>query len=99
MKEVIGFSARYNVALNHAGVKLGKPVSKVDRWTLKSTDIEILNKIGSSSNFGEVCEALNKRTNTKVIVRSYTGKLPGSLNVFLLEAEVLKQCNHFNIAR
>ena len=99
VKELVSFAAQYNVAMNLAGVVLQKPVSKVDRWTMKSTDIEILNNIGSSSHFGEVCEALDKRTNTKVITRSYAGTIPKSLNAFLLEAEVLKQCSHFNLVR
>lgn len=85
--------------MNSAGVILQNPVSKVDRWVIKTEDIQIEDKIGSCSHFGGIFEAVDKRTNEKVTARSYDSTTPESLNTFLMEAEVLKQCSHSNIAR
>ena len=59
------------IPLDSSGTLLQNPVSNVDRWTMKCTDFEMLKKIGSSySHSGEIGEALDKRTNKKVITHS-----------------------------
>lgn len=67
---------------------------------MKHTDFEILKKMGTSYSYtGQIYEATDKRTNKRVITRSYDGTIPESLNAFLLDVEVLKQCDQSNIAR
>ena len=99
MKELVDFCTTRAIKVNFAGVILQKPVSKVDKWTMKHTDIEVLNKFGSCSHFGEIGEALDKRSSQRVTFRSYAGTRPESINEFLLEAEMLKLCNHINVIR
>ena len=99
MKELIDFCTTSGVGVNYAGMILRNPVSRIDRWTMKNEDIEILKKIASCSYSGEICEALDKRTNQKVTVKSYAGTIRESFNEFLSEAEVLKLCNHANVIR
>ena len=97
---LINYLITTGIPLDSSGTVLWNPVSNVDRWTMKCTDFEMLKKIGTSySHSGEIYEALDKRTNKRVITRSYDGMSPESLNAFLLEAEVLKRCNQSNIAK
>ena len=97
---LINYLVTSGILLDSSGTVLRNPVSNVDRWTMKCTDFEKLKKIGTSYSYsGEIYEALDKRTNKKVITRSYDGMNPKSLNAFLLEAEVLKRCNQSNIVR
>lgn len=68
---------------------------------MKHTDFEIFKKMGTSYSYtGQIYEAMDKRTNKRVITRSYDGTIPESLNAFqnLLDVEVLKRCNQSNIA-
>ena len=99
MKELIDFCTTSGVGVNYAGMILQNPISRIDRWTMKHKDIEILKKMGSCSHSGEMCEALDKRTNQKVTAKSYAGTKQESFNEFLSEAEVLKLCNHANVTR
>ena len=97
---LINYLVTSGIPVDSSGTVLQNPVSNVDRWTVKCADFEKLKKIGTSySHSGEVYEALDKCTNKRVIIRSYDGMNPESLNAFLLEAEVLKRCNQSNIAR
>ena len=96
---LIDYLVTSGIDLDSAGTILQNAVSKVDRWTMKHTDLEILNKIGSCGYSGEISTALDKRTNQRVTIRSYEGMSPESLNTFLLDAEVLKRCNQFNVVR
>ena len=85
--------------MDSSGAVLRNPVNKDDRWTMKHTDFEILERMGTSYSFsGQIHEAMDKRTNKRVITRSYDGTIPESLNAFLLDVEVLKRCNQSNIA-
>ena len=99
MKELIDFCTTSGIEVNYAGIILRNPVSRIDKWTMKQTDIDILKKMGSCSHFGELCEALDKRTNQRVTAKSYAGTRQESFNEFLSEAEVLKLCNHTNVTR
>ena len=99
MKRLLNFCVKRSIEINSKGVVLRQPVSKVDKWTMKNTDIEILNKFGSCSHFGEIGEALDKRSNQRVTAKSYVGTNPQSLNEFLFETEMLKLCHHLNITR
>ena len=97
---LINYLVTSGVPLDSSGTVLRNPVSNDDRWTIKYADFEMLKIIGTSYSFsGEIGEALDKRTNKKVIIRSYDGTNPESLNAFLLEVEVLKRCNQSNIMR
>ena len=97
---LINYLVTSGIPLDSSGTVLWNHVSSDDRWTMKCADFETLKKIGPSySYYGEVGEALDKRTNKRVITRSYDGMSPESLNAFLLEAEVLKRCNQSNIVR
>lgn len=97
---LINYLITSGVPLDSSGTVLRNPVSNVDKWTMKCTDLEMVKKIGTSYTYsGEIFEALHKRTNKRVMTRSYDGTIPESLNAFLLEAEVLKRCNQSNIAR
>ena len=99
MKELINFCTLSAIAVNSERVILQNPVSRIDKWAMKHTDIEILKKMGSCNHSGEICEALDKRTKQKVMVKSYAGTRQESFNEFLLEAEMLKLCNHINVTR
>ena len=99
MKAFVNFYVTREKQLGSVGAILQNPINKTDKWTMKYTGIEVLNKLGNCSHFGEICEALDKRTNQRVTVRSYTGLRPESLNAFLLDAEALKQCDHQNVVR
>ena len=96
---LIDYLVTSGIHLDSAGTILQTPVTKVDRWAMKNTDFEILHKIGSIGYLGGICEALDKRTNQRVTIRSYAGKNPESLNTFLLDVEVLKRCNQINVVR
>ena len=99
LKELIDFYVTHGKQLGNAGETLLTPVSKLDKWTMSYTDIEVQKKIGYSNHFGEIREALDKRTSAKVIIKSYAGDRPESINEFLLEAEVLKQCYNPNVVQ
>ena len=99
LKELIDFYIIHGEQLSSVGETILTPVSKFDKWTMNYADIEVQKKIGNSSHFGEICEALDKRTGAKAIIKSYAGNRPESINEFLLEAEVLKQCNSPNVVR
>ena len=97
---LINYLVTSGIPLDSSDRVVRNPVSNDDRWTMKCADFEMLKTIGTSYSYsGEVGEALDKRKKKRVITRSYDGMNPESLNVFLLEAEVLKRCNQSNIVR
>lgn len=99
MKEIIDFFVTQKIPLIKNGETIQIPVSKFDRWVMKCTDVKILKATGNATMFGEIYEGLHKRTNEKVSIKSYAGNGRESINVFHLEAEVLKCCNHLNVVR
>lgn len=78
------------------GDRLLQYVSKKDKWMIKYAEIDIQRRIGTST-FGDVCIGLYAKR--RVSVKTYAGDRAKSINQFLLEAEVLKQYSHPNIAR
>ena len=99
MKELIYFYVTQGKPLSKARDILQNPVSRRDKWVIKGADIEITRKTRAGTMFGEIFEGLDKGTNQKVTIGSYAGNSRKSINAFLLEAEVLKKCNHSNIVR
>lgn len=53
-------------------------------------------RIGTSA-FGDMC--IGSYAQRKVSVKTYAGDKARSINQFLLEVEVLKECSHPNVAR
>lgn len=95
--ELIGFYTSSGVVLSQTiGDRLLQYVGKKDKWMIKYTEIDIQRRIGTSA-FGDVCIALYAQR--RVSVKTYTGDRAKSINQFLLEAEVLKQYSHPNVAR
>lgn len=99
LKELIDFFITHKETIGKAGEILQTPVSKFDRWAMKCTDMDIVRMTGSATKFGEIYEGLDKRSNEKVIIKSYAGNRQESINAFHLEAEVLKCCNHPNVVQ
>lgn len=99
---LINYLVTSGIPLDSSGTVLRNYVSSDDRWMMKCTDFEAIKEVGANnyySHSGKIGEALDTRTNKRVITRSFDGTSPESLNAFLLEIEVLKRCNQSNIAR
>ena len=78
------------------GDRLLHHVSKYDKWSVKPSEIEVQLKIGTGT-FGDVCVGVYAQR--KVSIKTYAGDRTKSINQFHLEAEVLKEYSHPNVAR
>ena len=97
IQELIAYYVTSGEPLSESvGDKLIKPLNKNDKWMIKYTEIEVQMRIGTST-FGDVC--IGTYAKRRVSIKTYTGDKPKSINQFLLEAEVLKEYSHPNIAR
>ena len=90
------YASSGEVVSETTGNKLLQHVGKKDKWMIKYTEVEVQRRIGTST-FGDVCIAVYAQR--RVSVKTYAGDRAKSINQFLLEAEVLKEYSHPNVAR
>ena len=77
-------------------VKILRPVTKHDKWSLYHRDITIRKKLGKGE-FGDVFRA---ELNGKVVsVKSWRSGDLKDMDMFMREADILKQFDHPNVIK